>query len=155
MVSFHGTSTHSLDDKSRLIVPKRFMDEIPPKDAVFTITASLDGCLLLMDKGSWGEAIERLSADAFVDSGTRAVRRIVLGHADVVAPDKTNRILINEALRAYAGLQASADVVVVGTGKSIELWNPQLWAGALSEARKLQAFFDTTVSRSAVPPATS
>ena len=144
---------HTLDDKSRLIVPKRFMDEIPPKDAVFTITASLDGCLLLMDRASWGEAVERLDAGALVDSGTRAVRRVVLGHADTVEPDKTNRILINEALRAYAGLQASADIVVVGTGKSIELWSPQLWSSALSEARKLHTFFDTSVGRSAAPPA--
>jgi MraZ protein len=152
MVRYLGTSTHTLDDKSRLIVPKRFTDEIAPKDAIFTVTASLDGCLLLMDKASWTEAVERLDAGAFVDSGTRAVRRVMLGHAEELQPDKTNRILINEALRTYAGLAPSADVVVVGTGKSIELWNPQLWSSALTEARKLHTFFDR-VGPSAGSPA--
>lgn len=155
MVSFHGTSTHTLDEKGRLIVPKRFMDEIPPKDAQFTLTAGLDGCLLLMDRASWLEAVERFSADVFIDSATRAVRRIFLGHAEAVELDKSNRVLVNEPLRAFAGLQPNADVVLVGAGSSIELWNPQHWEGALTEARRLQTFFDTSVGRSAVSPATS
>lgn len=155
MVSFLGTSTHSLDEKGRLIIPKRFIDEIPPKDAVFTLTASLDGCLLLLDHASWEEAVAQFSKDVFVDSATRAVRRIFLGHADVVHPDKTNRILVSEALRGFAGLQPNADVVLVGAGKSIELWNPQHWSGALTDARQLREFFDTSIGRSAATPATS
>lgn len=155
MLSFHGTSTHTLDEKCRLIVPKRFMDEIPPKDAIFSLTASLDGCLLLMDKASWEEAVARFSADVFVDSATRAVRRLFLGHADVVELDKSNRVLVNESLRAFAGLQPNTDVVLVGAGKSIEIWSSEAWGSALTQARKLQTFFDTSVGRSAVSPATS
>jgi MraZ protein len=153
MVSFHGTSTHTLDEKCRLIVPKRFMDEIPPKDTAFTLTASLDGCLLLMDKTSWEEAVQRFSADVFADAATRAVRRIFLGHAETVELDKSNRLLVNESLRGFAGLQPSGDVVVVGAGSSIELWSPQQWGGALTEARKLHTFFDTPVGRSEVSSA--
>jgi len=153
MVSFLGTSTHTLDDKCRLIVPKRFMDEIAPKDAVFTITASLDGCLLLMDKASWGEVVQRFSADVVVDSHQRAVRRVILGHADVVEPDRNGRISINEALRAFVGLEPNGSVVLVGTGKSIEVWSPQAWSDALAKARQLDEFFDTQVGRSAGVPA--
>src|SRR5690606_14134280 len=153
MVNFHGTSTHTLDEKSRLIVPKRFMDEIPPKDAVFTLTASLDGCLLLMDRGSWLETAKRFSADVLADSATRAVRRIFLGHAETVELDKSNRVLVNESLRAFAGLQANGEAVVAAPGKSNELWNPQQWGGARTEARKLHTSFDPSVSRSAVPSA--
>lgn len=155
MVNFLGTSTHTLDEKGRLIVPKRFVDEIPPKDAAFTLTASLDGCLLLMDRGSWDEAVAAFSKDVFVDSATRAVRRIFLGHADVLQPDKSNRVLINESLRAFAGLAPNGDVVLVGAGSSIEIWNPQQWGGALSQARQLREFFDTTVGRSEVTPSAS
>lgn len=156
MVSFLGTSTHTLDEKGRLIVPKRFVDEIPPKDVKqFTLTASLDGCLLLMDQNSWEEAVAQFSRDVFVDSATRAVRRVFLGHADVVEADKNHRILVNEALRAFAGLQPNAEVVLVGAGKSIELWHPQQWGGALSQARQLREFFDTSIGRSAEIPATS
>ncbi|MEZ5963310.1 MAG: division/cell wall cluster transcriptional repressor MraZ [Planctomycetota bacterium] len=155
MISFLGTSTHTLDEKGRLIVPKRFMDEIPPKDAKFTITASLDGCLLLLDQASWEEAVAQFSRDVFVDSATRAVRRVFLGHADVVEPDRNNRVLINESLRAFAGLQPNAEVVLVGAGKSIEIWHPQQWGGALTQARQLHEFFDTPIGRSAETPAAS
>jgi DNA-binding transcriptional regulator/RsmH inhibitor MraZ len=69
-------------------------------------------------------------------------------------PDRTNRILVNESLRAFAGLQPNGDVVLVGAGKSIELWNPQHWGGALTDARQLREFFDTSNGRpAAVPPA--
>ncbi len=154
MISFLGTSTHTLDEKSRLIVPKRFMDEIPPKDAAsFTLTAGLDGCLLLMDRASWEATEQRLQATAIADSYQRAVRRVVLGHAERVEPDRSNRILINEALRAFLGLSANGEVVLVGTGNCIEIWTPQGWAAALGEARKLREFFDKPVERSAAAPA--
>lgn len=154
MVSFLGTSTHTLDDKCRLIVPKRFMDEIPPKDAAkFTITASLDGCLLLMDHASWEETVKKFSAEVVVDSHQRAVRRVFLGHADVVDADRNGRISINEALRAFIGLEPNGSVVLVGTGKSIEVWTPQAWSEALAKARQLDEFFDTQVGRPAGLPA--
>jgi len=155
MVSFLGTSTHTLDEKGRLIVPKRFVEQIAPKDAVFTITASLDGCLLLMDRASWEETVERFSKDVLVDSETRAVRRVLLGHADIVEPDRNHRVLVNESLRAFAGLAPNADVVLAGSGKSIELWHPQQWSDALTHARRLREFFDTSVGRSAGTPAAS
>ena len=36
---FRGASTHTLDDKARLIVPKRFMDRLPKVDNNFVLTA--------------------------------------------------------------------------------------------------------------------
>lgn len=153
MISFLGTSTHTLDEKCRLIIPKRFMDEVAPKDAVFTLTAGLDGCLLLMDRGSWEATEAQLHLAATADRHQRAVRRVLLGHADKVQPDRTNRIPINEALRAYLGVTANAEVVLAGTGNSIEIWTPQGWAEALGEARQLREFFEKPVERSAATPA--
>ncbi len=70
------------------------------------------------------------------------MRRVFLGHAEVVSPDRSNRILIPEPLREYAGIGESQEVVVVGTGRAVEIWSPKLWQSVLSEAVSDDEFFD-------------
>jgi MraZ protein len=128
---FRGTSTHSLDDKSRLIVPKRFQESVSGEsDSNFVLTASPDGCLLLLDTGAFDRIRGRFGDDPLDQNRpARQLRRLILGHAEDVKPDKAGRIVIPEALRLYMGLGASAsrEIVVVGTGVSIELWSTERW----------------------------
>ncbi len=128
---FRGTSTHSLDDKSRLIVPKRFQDSVSAEsDSNFVLTASPDGCLLLLDTGAFDRIRGQFGDEPLDrDHPTRRLRRLILGHAEDVKPDKAGRIVIPEALRLYMGLGASMskEVVVVGTGIVIELWSTERW----------------------------
>ena len=103
-LGFRGASTHSLDDKARLIVPKRFLDQLPPVETKFVLTASPDGCLLLLDQGSF-EKISGEIGDEPLDRNkeNRGLRRLILGHAEDVKPDRAGRILIPEVLRQYMG----------------------------------------------------
>jgi MraZ protein len=80
--------------------------------------------------------------DLMADRHQRNLRRLFLGHAEIVVPDKTNRILISEPLRRYAGLQLSGDLVMVGTGQSIELWSTQRWEQVLTAAEESSEFFE-------------
>jgi MraZ protein len=146
-LAFRGASAHSLDDKARLIVPKRFLDRLPPVETNFVLTASPDGCLLLLDQKSFEEIAVQLGGDPLDRSKqNRGLRRLILGHAEDVKPDKTGRILIPEVLRGFMGLGDSRDVVVVGTGNAIELWAPDRWnrarddgAGSLSDGTTVES----------------
>jgi MraZ protein len=134
--AFRGASTHSLDDKARLIVPKRFLDLLPPVDSTFVLTASPDGCLLLLDQGAFERISNEIGDDPLDrDKAKRGLRRLILGHAEEVTPDRAGRIVIPEVLRQFMGARADdKDVVVVGTGSSIELWAPARWHGAMAAA---------------------
>ncbi len=141
-LGFRGASTHSLDDKARLIVPKRFLDQLPPVETKFVLTASPDGCLLLLDQGSF-EKISGEIGDEPLDRNkeNRGLRRLILGHAEDVKPDRAGRILIPEVLRQYMGTGEGKEVVVVGTGRSIELWAPGRWREEMSGVGNVTSSF--------------
>jgi MraZ protein len=142
MPTFLGRSTHSLDDKGRLILPKRILDEVAPVDRNFTLTAGPEGCLLMLDAASWRVVAQRSGTDVLGNKQQRAMRRIFLGHAEQVSPDRANRISIAEGLRQYAGLDASKEVVLVGTGQTFEIWAKEKWDAALAAALSSYEFSD-------------
>jgi len=139
---FLGRSTHSLDDKGRLILPKRFLDEVAPKDRWFTLTAGCEGCLWLLDSQGWEDIASRVGKDLMGTRQQRQMRRLFLGHAETVRPDRTNRIVIVESLRSYADIGESSEVVLVGTGQAIEIWSKARWESALAEAASSYEFSD-------------
>jgi transcriptional regulator MraZ len=142
MATFLGRSTHTLDDKGRLILPKRLLHELAPKDRKFTLTAGPDGNLLLLDEAAWAVVAARTSGDVLGNKAQRSMRRIFLGHAEKVEPDRSNRISIAEGLREFAGLGDSKDVVLVGTGQNFEIWAKRRWESALADALSIYEFSD-------------
>ncbi len=146
-MAYLGRSTHSLDDKGRLILPKRFLDEVAPKDRCFTLTAGFEGCLWLLDGQGWEMVAGLVGGDFLGNKQQRAMRRLFLGHAETVTPDRTNRIVIAESLRSYAEIGERTEVVLVGTGQAIEIWNKARWESALSEASSSYEFSDNDLVR--------
>jgi MraZ protein len=142
MATFLGRSTHTLDDKGRLILPKRILDEVAPVDREFTLTAGPEGCLLLLNAASWRAVAAQASGTVLGTRRQRAMRRIFLGHAEQVSPDRSNRISIAEGLRGYAGLGEKSEAVLVGTGESFEIWAKERWDAALAAAISTYEFSD-------------
>ena len=70
------------------------------------------------------------------------MRRLFLGHAEQVKPDRSNRISIAEGLREYAGLSEKSEAVLVGTGESFEIWSKSNWDAALADAKSSYEFSD-------------
>jgi MraZ protein len=119
---FNGESEHTLDEKSRLVLPVRVRD--PFLTAPGYLVRWKEGCLALWPQDRYFERLEEL--DAKVESGEedRALLRI-FGAGEKVTPDKANRILINSKLQEFAGIQGR--VLVVGAYKVVELWDPERW----------------------------
>lgn len=142
MATFLGRSNHTLDDKGRLILPKRILDEVAPTDRRFTLTAGPEGCLMLLDSAAWRHVAEAMGAEVLGSKEQRAMRRIFLGHAEQVKPDRSNRISIAEGLREYADLSEKSEAVLVGTGESFEIWSKSRWDAALADAVSSYEFSD-------------
>ncbi len=134
MVLFSGSSEHGLDDKGRLVLPARVLDEVPKAKWTFHLTAGLDRCLLLHDADGFRGIADRIAGAVPGSRAHRALVRRFLGHSEAVEPDGNRRIRIPDPLMKYAGLAASQPVVLVGTGRVLEIWSPANLDTSLAEA---------------------
>jgi MraZ protein len=134
MATYFGSSEHGVDDKGRLTLPARILDQVPKSQWKFHLTAGLDRCLLLHDSEGFAELVDRIGRAVPGSRAHRALCRRFLGHSEAVVPDGNRRIRVPEPLLKYAGLAASQPVTLVGTGRVVELWSPSVLDVALSEA---------------------
>lgn len=123
--TYSGTSEHGLDDKGRLTLPSRILDQVAKAEWNFHLTASLDPCLLLHDQQGWEELTAKIGGGVPGSRAHRNLCRRFLGNSEPVVPDSTRRIRIPETLMKYAGLAPSQPVVLLGMGRVIEIWSPE------------------------------
>jgi MraZ protein len=124
---FRGFSTLSIDSKGRLAVPSRYRDRLQSiSDGNLVLTLNpLDRCLWLYPVPEW-ELIESKLADlSDFDKQGRRAKQMMRGYAADCQMDGQGRILIQQELREYAGLDKQ--VVILGQGNKFELWDQQAW----------------------------
>jgi MraZ protein len=123
---FQGTSALTLDGKGRITVPARQRDVLlagAEAGSQLTLTKSPAGCLLVFPRAVWLSFREKLMALPMSADGWK---RIFLGSAMDVEIDASARVLISPELRLAARL--SKDVVLMGMGSRLELWDPSVYA---------------------------
>lgn len=158
MVTYFGSSEHGLDDKGRLVLPSRILDEVPKNQWKFHLTAGLDRCLLLHDSKGFQELVDRIGRAVPGSRAHRTLCRRFLGHSEAVVPDGNRRIRIPDPLLKYAGLAASQPVVLVGTGRVVEIWSTTHLDASLVEASpEEETLFATLVdsTKPSIPTAES
>jgi len=124
MVLFSGTYEHSIDEKGRLIVPRKLREAIDEEQegSGFYVTKGLDDCLFMFTPRQWevvGDQIREKAPIGTTDA--RHFHRLFFKNAEKVTVDKTGRILLPDRLRKLAGL--TRDVVVLGIDDRMEIWD--------------------------------
>jgi len=131
---FLGESNHTLDAKSRVVVPKRFLSEFPEdgegKRAAM-LTRGFEGCLFLFPEAGFAKALERMQLQAFGGEELRTMQRLFFSNACATTIDSAGRMLVPEKLRTVAGLEK--DVVLVGVADRAEIWSAPAWEAFNSE----------------------
>jgi MraZ protein len=120
---FRGVTAVKLDTKARLVIPGKYRLTLGENSLFITVDPSR--CLLLYPKQEWLEIEAKLMAMPSLDMRVRSLQRLLLGHAEEIEIDAHNRLLIPALLRDFAGLEH--DVVLVGQGKKIEIWETKRW----------------------------
>lgn len=123
-----GEYEHSLDAKGRLIMPSKLRDDMGEK---FVITKGLDGCLFGFSQSEWENFETKLKALPLTNKNARDFVRFFLSGAMECELDKQGRFLIPNNLRTVAGLEK--EVITVGVGTRIEIWNKEKWTNYNSE----------------------
>lgn len=129
---FRGVTQLVLDAKGRLAIPAKHRDALANGNPRLVVTADPSRCLLVYPLAAWEPIQAKLMGLSSFDERIRSLQRLIVGHADDVEIDASGRILIPPALRQYASLDKQ--VVLVGQGRRLELWNEAAWQVQTAQA---------------------
>lgn len=119
---FIGEYQHSLDEKSRVIVPAKYREQL---GTCFVLTKGLDGCLFVYPQNEWTSFEQKLKELPLTNMNARKFVRFFLAGAVECTPDKQGRILIPNHLKVYSSIEK--DIVFIGMGNRIEVWSSSMW----------------------------
>ena len=103
-------------------MPAKLREDMGEK---FIITKGLDGCLFGFSQNEWTNFEEKLKTLPLTNKNARDFVRFFLSGAIECEIDKQGRFLIAANLREYADMEK--DVVIIGVGTRLEIWNRDKW----------------------------
>jgi MraZ protein len=131
---FTGDSTHTLDPKNRVFVPKRFQEQLGRNAAglqVAVLTRGFEGCLFLFSEDGYRAVLQRMTTQPFGGEQLRTMQRLFFSNVHETPVDSSGRVLLPEKLRKYAGIDK--EVVMVGVADRAEIWDRARWEKFESE----------------------
>ena len=121
-----GLNELTIDAKGRLAIPTRYRQELTDScGGQLVVTVDRDHCLLVYPFPEWEIVEKKIVKLPALNSRTRQLQRLLVGHATEVEMDASGRVLVPPPLRDYAGLDKK--VVLLGQGNKFELWDAQRW----------------------------
>ncbi len=114
-----GKYFHSIDDKSRLILPLKLRNELGNE---ICYTRGLDGCIAIYPLKEYEKIVARYEELDYMESDNRNFLRIFYGDTVIPDIDKQGRILITKDHLTRLGLDKKKNVVIVGVHDHIEVW---------------------------------
>lgn len=124
-MAFRGTFDHTLDAKNRLTVPARYRATLS-EGVVMAVPLDQQACVGVWRPGEYEAYTDRALAGVPALSVQLAeLQRFFFGKSADAELDAAGRIMVPKALMDHAGL--SRDVVVVGAGDHLELWDRPRW----------------------------
>ena len=78
--------------------------------------------------------MEKLNKLPLGQTKARNFKRFILSGACEIEIDEMGRALIPELLKKYSGI--TKEVIIIGVGDRIELWNEDVWNKYIAEAEK-------------------
>ena len=128
---FFGNHTYRIDQKGRLVIPPSFRGDL--RAGIF-LARGLDPCIDLCPRSLWDNLYQEYKAHPLAPSRDRDLALWAFGGAFPGEIDGQGRVLLPGSLREYGNIQE--EVVIVGIGSFIQLWNPQRWNNKEEDLRQ-------------------
>ena len=125
-----GTHSRILDDKKRLVLPRRVREQLGDPETLF-LTPGPDQCLWIYSQPGLEQLAEKLDQSPATDAEVRVFRRLYFAQTEAVDMDRAGRVLIPERLVQFAGLEH--EVVLIGVRDHLELWDAGRWQNYLTQ----------------------
>jgi MraZ protein len=119
-----GNYERTLDEKLRLALPKQLRASLASAGQL-VLTPGTDGSLALFTQQSFAALAERLATRSPAGQDVRAFSRLLYAQSRSTHVDSQGRIRLPAELARLAELEG--DVVLLGVGDRVELWNKARW----------------------------
>jgi MraZ protein len=126
---FFGFYEHTLDDKGRLVIPRKMREEAGVK---VYILKGYDGALSIYKQSTFEKLVEEINSLPYNKKESRAFLRIQLSSVCDLDVDKAGRVQIPTQLLSKYNI--GKQVVVIGAGDHIEVWDQDTYAKYEAEA---------------------
>ncbi len=127
-MQLHGEYQHHIDPQGRVAIPARYRDVF--KAGVF-LTKGFDECVWVFSPSEWESYSARYAETNPTSRRARILRRRVFGSTFELELDRQGRVVVPPPLRGHADLKD--EVVIVGAGTWLELWDKEKWDAQLGE----------------------
>jgi MraZ protein len=118
-----GQYKSKLDDKFRLTLPSKVRKQL---DSDLVVVCDAENCLAIYRSDDFDEKTEQLDNASTTNERVRAYQRWLHSRAEDAHQDAQGRVTLGAIQRSWANLEG--EVMVVGVGKRLEVWNPVAWA---------------------------
>lgn len=132
-----GTFERTLDDKLRLSLPKSVRDDLIREGEAIYVAPEPEGAVGIYAAADFEARANKISESTANPEDVRKFRRIYYSTAESVSVDGQGRLRISERLAKRADL--SGEVVVLGVGDHLEIWNRDAWT---KSAENIEDEFD-------------
>ena len=119
-----GAYERTIDEKLRLALPRPFREAFEDERQL-VLTPGTDGSLSLFSGRSFAGMAEQLAVRSPSGHEVRAFSRLLYAQSHSVELDSQGRIRLPAELAKLGNLEG--DVVVLGVGDHVELWNKSRW----------------------------
>lgn len=117
---FFGSFEHSLDDKNRLMIPRKMRESISDK---LYIMKGFDGAISVYEEAAFQNLMQKLTTFDFNHKDARSYLRTQLANTFELEVDKLGRVQLPTAL--VNKFNIGKEVVVLGAIDHIEIWDKQ------------------------------
>lgn len=125
MNNFKGSVLHSLDDKNRIRIPKKYRDDFPKGEKLYFMRYT-KGCIAVLSESALASRLEALNEIKSNQPRLQMAKRVILASIEDVEEDTQYRTVLSAAMRKHAGI--TKEVLTIGMGDYLEMWSPESFA---------------------------
>lgn len=128
MTFFTSEYESKLDAKGRLVLPARIKAQLPDNGGdgqELVIRRGLEQHLIIYPMVEFKKVFAKISGLNEFSQENRSLQRNFMAGITTVEMDSNGRILIPKNMLTYA--QLDKDLMLVGVGNRVEVWNPALY----------------------------
>jgi MraZ protein len=132
MTFFTSEYESKLDAKGRLVLPSRIKAQLPARtgggpegDNELVVRKGFEQCLIVYPMVEFKKVFSRISGLSEFNEEYRRLQRNFFSGTATVELDNSGRFLIPKNMLAYAQLEK--DIILVGMGNKVEIWNPAVY----------------------------
>jgi MraZ protein len=126
MTFFTSEFVSKLDSKGRLVLPSRIKAQLPSGDGnELMLRKGFEQCLIIYPMVEFKKVFSKISALNEFNEEYRKLQRNFFSGTALVEMDASGRFVIPKNMLAYAQLEK--DLILIGTGNKVEVWNPSIY----------------------------